>query len=312
MRQYLADDLIQVVRDRVVTGNASTEGTQDEDILRIINDEAIDRLYGAVLHSREEFYVKTVRVAVTPGTVRVRIPHRAMHGKVRDLFWLDANGSRYELLPCPREYRARISATATAATYPSGFYFEGNHIVLHPDNSTALAGTLEMSYFFRPGELVLSTNARQVVTVASGVLTLNDDVPSDWTTGLTYDIHSNFSGAEVKAWDLTASTVSASQITFASTDTDGSTFGTLAVAVGDWICKAEEAALPGLPKEWHPALAQAAVAAILETIDPERFQIATQVLDRTMERLYEAVKDRDESYTASINILDTPFLTGGW
>lgn len=310
MRQYLAEDIIQVVRDRVVTGSAATEGTQDEDILRIINDEALGRICNAVMHVREEYYVNTIRQTITAGTVRYRIPHRAMQGKIRDLFYLDSGGNRYKLLPIPREFRAGNISSASAETVPSGYYFEGNHIVLHPDTSTGLSGTLEISYHFRPGELVLSTGARQVASINSGVVVLNDDVPSTWTTWVTYDIHSPHSGAEIKAWDLTASVVSGSQITFSSTSTDGTGFGTLAVEVGDWVCLAEEAALPGLPREWHPVLAQAATAAILETIDPERFQLAVQGLERAIERMYEALHNRDESYAEAVSIRGSPFFGG--
>ena len=312
MRQYLAEDLIQVVRDRVVTGQAATEGTQDADILRVINDEALGRLYNAVMHCREEYYVHTTKQTMTAGTVRYRIPHRAMQTKIRDLFYWDASGNRCKLLPIPREYRANITSTSSNQTVPSGYYFEGNHIVLHPDTSTCLTGTLEIAYFFRPGELVLSTSARQITNVAGGLITVDDDVPSTWTALLSYDIHSPHSGAEIKAWDLTASVVSANQLTFASTAMDGSTSGTLAVEVGDWLCLAEEAALPGLPREWHPVLAQAAAAAILETVDPERFQLSVQVLERSIERMYAALSNRDDSYAEAINISGSPFLIGGY
>jgi hypothetical protein len=310
MRQYLAEDLIQVVRDRVVTGQAATEGTQDADILRIINDEALGRVCNAVMHVREEYYVNTIRQSITAGMVRYRIPHRAMQGKIRDIFYLDSDNNRYKLLPVPREFRAGNFKITSSESVPSGYYFEGNHIVLHPDSSTSISGTLEISYYFRPGELVLSTEARTVASINSGVIVLNDDVPAGWTTGETYDIHSPHSGAEIKAWDLTASAVSGSQITFSSTSMDGSVFGTLAVEVGDWVCLAEEAALPGLPREWHPVLAQAATVAILETIDPERFQIAVQGLERSIERMYEALHNRDESYSEAVYVTGSAF-TGG-
>lgn len=311
MRQYLAEDLIEVVRDKAALGSSVTEGTTDEDILRHLNDEALTRIYNAVMHVREEYYVRTESVPVVSGAVRYRIPHRAMQSKLREVFWVESDGSRWEIFPKPRSDRAFFSGYPSSLNRPVGFYFEGNHIVLMPDTATSMAGSLLVAYYQRPGELVLSTSARQVVSVASGVVTVDSEVPADWTTGVTLDFHSNFSGAETKAWDITPSLISGSSLTCTVANVDGSIQGRYAVEPGDWVSMSETAALPAIPREWHPVLAQAAVVSIMETIDPERYPQSAAALDKSIERMYIAATSRDDGYAPAIPLSGSVFFSGG-
>ena len=134
-----------------------------------------------------------------------------------------------------------------------------------------------MSYFFRPGDLVTSSNYRIVegVNLTTKTLTLNSNVLATWTTGKKYDVHSAESGAEIKLWSASVTTASAKTLIF--TDAiDGSREGTAAVEVGDYVTLENEAAIPALPRELHPALAQAAARTSGPARSPPSCQRATR------------------------------------
>jgi hypothetical protein len=85
---------------------------------------------------------------------------------------------------------------------------------------------------------------------------------------------------------LAATGVAGTAITFPSPAAlDGSVFGTVAVAVGDYVCKANEAALIQVPEDLIPALAQAVALRIaISDGDTEMAKLHSSMLqDETME-----------------------------
>lgn len=314
-RLYTGEELIAIVRQRVPLNDANTEGTTSPDILNVLNEEALTSLYSVVMRAREEYFVASELITISSATSRYRINPRAMHQKIRDLIYRPDSTTRHRLHRIQRDFRARYGVNENTST-PSGYDFEGNHILLFPDVGAQFSGQLEVSFFFRPGEIDLSTNCRivQSVNPATGLITMTDDVPLTWTTALRYDFHSPYSGAEIKAWGLAASAVGGTgtedKATFAIADVNGSTYGRYAVEAGDWCCVSEKAALPGLPREYHPALAQACVCRYKESRDPEGYQVSIQELQATIQRLYDATVQRDEGENMSVPILNSPHLGG--
>jgi hypothetical protein len=311
-RKYTAEELIDIVRARAGMGDAETEGTTDTDILNVLNEEAQCTLYPVVQRAREEYFLTRERTSLVSTRALYRIPTRAMQMRMKAVIFVDTSGNRNHLLQIPVANQAEFASTDTSTTDPIGYSIEGNYIRLLPIDATGWSGTLEVLYFLRPGEIVLSTACRQITNVSSGVVTIAAS-PTTWTTGDTYDVHSGSSGAELKAWDLTCSAinVATTEFTFTATDIDGSTTGRLPVAIGDWLCLSETAALPGLPRELHPVLAQAASCRFLESTDPERFQVANAELQALLKRQYELFSDRDESDQVAVGVWNSPHLIGG-
>jgi hypothetical protein len=141
-------------------------------------------------------------------------------------------------------------------------------------------------FFFRPGELVLSTACREitVVNLATKTITIASS-PATWLTSDKFDIHSGSSGAQIKQWDLTPTGDPKTTTTITFNESLGSSTGRQDVEVGDWVCLAQEAALPGIPREHAPILAQATVVRVLGAIgDAELAQFEERKLNRMMER----------------------------
>ncbi len=264
-RKFTAEELIAKVRDEARIPNTGSTGSEDQDILNRINEFLLAELYPAVMETQENYFVRTPATTLVASTSRYRIPARAMYQKARDIRLVDSDGNVVRVLThIPDGDIDERYGSADASNSPSGFYLEGNEVVLWPPIGGSPDEILHIPFYFSPGELVLSTAVRIIESVDSTTsVTLTAEAPTAWTITDTFDAHSPNSGAEVKVWDRSVSVVSGTTITFSSV-IDGSVQGDIALAAGDYICLAGEAGLPGIPKELHPAAALGAACVILE------------------------------------------------
>jgi len=252
--KYTGDELVESARNLVSVANTASTGTKDTDILRHLTEALRSKIVPDIIRKREEYLAITVRIAMSGSETQYRIPSRAIANRLRDIYFYDGSNRR-KIDPIPREELHIYESTGTS--YPAGYYIQGNYICLVPTVAT-YSGSLEVGFYFRPGDLVLEASAGQVTVINGSVVTLGN-LPSAWSTSDTFDAHSQESGAEIKVWDATVSNVDAvnKQLTFSS-NIDGSDFGTKAIAVDDWVCLAGEAVVPAIPKELHPMLVEAA------------------------------------------------------
>lgn len=281
-RQFLAEELIATIQKNGGFANVESEGTSEDDLLNFLNEESLG-IYAEITKLHEDYFVITEQLQTSVDKNKYRIPHRAMFGKLRDIQGMSSQGSYYRMDQIARENMP--SYGSLPGGFPSTYFLEGNHICLWPPINTADA-SLVVSYMFRPGELTYSTNCRQVLSVSptTGVVVMSDDAPTGWLATDQYDIHDSKSGAGIKNWNITPTTLVGDTITFAATAVDGSLLGKFPVEVGDWVCQAETAALPGIPRELHPILVQAVIVRIMERKDPEAWQVSRQELDRQLAR----------------------------
>lgn len=279
---YTSDDILASARNRGAAGDTGSLGWTDADLLRYATEILWLKICPTLMRLREEYFAMSTRLATSPNTSRYRLPSRALAQKLRNIFHVEASGDRRRIDPVPVE---TLELYNDSSNTPAGYYLEGSDIVLVP-SASGISGSIEFSFYFRPGSLVLTSAARQVTAVVSPtVLEVGSAFPAAFTTSKLYDVHSQESGAEVKSFDLAATTIASSapfRITF-STAVDGSVFGTRAAKVGDWICLAEEAVIPGCPKEWHPLLCEAMGATISAgagDIDLAKHQLQEFAADR--------------------------------
>lgn len=260
---YTSDDLLEAVKNSGMVPEAQSLGCEDQDILDHLSAVLQSMIALELIKIREEYYVVTERIAAA---TEVRIPHRAMGLKLRDLVYVEGS-DRQRLTPIAREDLDAYDSPEGV----EGFYIEGGYIKLVAP--TTVGGYLEVSYFMRPNDLVPNTEARRVTNVSGSIVTLDSAVPDSWTTADTFDIHSSYSGAELKVWDAAASAVGAApdtdKITF-TTVISGATYGTHAVAVGDWVCLAGESVIPALPRELHPVLVRGACLRLAEAFGDQQ------------------------------------------
>ncbi len=308
-RLFTANEIINAARQKAMLPDTDALGTTDQDLLDWVNEYLFDELIGRVLEVKEEYFIRSQRTTLAANTSRYRINPRAMFQKLRDLRHLNSDDVyQNDLLHLvPGKIGQLADAATGTATRPEAFYLEGNEIVLWPSMGGSPDGKLEQVFPFRPGEIVLIANCRKVLTVDSTtMITLDESKPTAWTTANIFDIHSPSSGAEVKAWDKGASTVTGSSITFTSV-IDGTLSGEQAVAAGDYVCLAGEAALPGLPVEMHPILGQAAACAIAEALgDQSMLKVYVARLEKKVKVALDAMQPRVEGRPR--HVTGTPYI----
>lgn len=267
--QYTAEELISLIRTRAGISSKG-EGTRDEDILGYLNAEGL-LFVAELLQAHEEYLTVTDRVPLTART-RYPIPHRALFRKLRDAVLVDPSGSPVPIDMVNREDAPWAIASRCGAT---GIFVESNYVNLAGSYS---GGWLDLVYYFRPGQLVMSTACRRVLAVTAGAMTLDAVVPSTWSTLTRFDIHSSNSGGEPKNWSLVAASILGAQVVFQESDVDGSLPFRYPVERGDWVCLEEQAALPGIPREMHPLLAQKVVCRFLEKKDRAAYEVSRNEL----------------------------------
>lgn len=298
-RLYTADQIVSSARDKSQVPDSGASGTQDQDVLDLVNDWLFDELIGEIFEVKEEYFVVADRIPVVAGLSRFRVDSRAMYQVERDIRYVNSDGNFEpritQFIPGKID---QFAIDSSKSARPRGFYVQGNDIILWPEIDGTAGGSMEHAFPFRPGEMVLLAACRKIVSVtpATNTITVDTAVPGSWSVLNLFDVHSPFSGAEIKSWDKTAITVSGTTIVFGST-IDGAVFREKAFAVGDYVCLAGEAALPGVPVEFHPIVAQAGAVALTEKFgDPQHYQMLKARLDqkmaKAMKHLYPRVQGK--------------------
>jgi hypothetical protein len=307
-KAYTGEEILESLRNLAMAPSTGALASRDKDLLVHVDEATRGYLIPRLLNLREDYFVRRQRSSVAAGQVTVRLSPRALFQKLRDLWWV-SDGDRSKLDPIPEEEIDEHSSTGTGAGAPSGYIIEGNDIRLFPDSAATFDGELEQVFFFRPGDLVLSTAARQVLSVdlVLKTATLASAPPAGWGASNTFDVHSKHSGAEPKVWDEAAA-IAGSVLTFTD-PIDGTAFGTKAVEIGDWVCLAGEAALPGVPIEIHGLMARAGALQAAESIgDAQQVQVHGAILEKYLGEITKAMEVRVEG--RPVRIGRGGFLTG--
>jgi hypothetical protein len=248
MRAFNTTRLVEQVTAR---GSLATGDFEDQEILDIAYDCLISDLVPLIITLREDFFVRTNSQTVTANQANYPIPSRAAGMVLRDIKLLTGTDVK------PLFRIAREDVITTVASEPTSFYIEENNVVLYPTPSST-TGTLKLSYFLRCPALVEVTACGEIETIDTGTNTITGSFPSTWTTAETFDFVSGSQGYENMDQDRTASSVSTSSITFGAALPTG-------LAVGDYICLAEESCFVQLPQEAHNLLVYMTVEACLES-----------------------------------------------
>ena len=300
MKNYTLDKLIESVKTRIPISNTESSGTDDSSITLHLNESMVEIILPFLIKVREEYLVKTELIPIVANTSRYVIPTRAVANKLRDVMFRDrsSNPNRISLARIDRGKISEMDGLGAAAN-ATAFYMEGDHLVLIPTMNASPNGSLEISYFFRPGELVGSDYYRLITAVdlVNGTVTVAT-TPSGWDTTKKYDIHGPNSGAEIRRWDLNATNVGANIFTF-DQSMDKSEYKD-PVQVGDYLVLADTSALPSIPNELQPVLIQAAVCKIAEARGDEMWQTHNQRLKDMMEGQLFLIDDRVEGKSQKI------------
>ena len=294
---YTASELIESIKVRAAVPEAQNT-FEDEDILRFANEEMDLVLIPAIQNTREEFYVYTEPNLAIPNSNRIKIPYRAIGGKVRDLRLSGSNNTVSAPLDwvAPEQREDYMVETTGMDGQFRGFYIEAGDIVLLPRNGTSNGATLSLSYYLKPNELVVDSKVATIIDVGvddSGNRTIYvDQVPDNIQVGSKIDFIEYLPQYKTRGFDIIVVNTNeiANTITISADDVPDN------LEVGDYINTATETFVVQAPPELHPMLAQAVACRILEALGfQDQLNAANNKLDRMSKAILNIIETRVES-----------------
>jgi hypothetical protein len=283
------DELIKTILRRASIPTDQSTFT-DEDIIEIANEEMDMNVVPVVLRVHEEYYVNYEDIALESGKRRYKIPYRAIGNKLREIHYIDQNGTAYTMARVSHEDLPDFS-NSYSYSKPLSFVVENDHVRLVGD-VTNNGGSLRMYYYLRPNELV---DVDRVATIAAintstGDVTFNV-MPTNFDASLCYDFIASKTPNQIIDYDVVPTAVDTvtKTITF-----DPATLPDT-LEVGDYVAVCEETHIPQLPNELIPILAQRVAIKCLESMgDTEALMNAERQLKELENHAYTLIDSRVE------------------
>lgn len=289
---YTSDDLISAVRMRCQLPSATNDGKfTDANILELAYEELLTNVLPEIRKARGNYYVKAADYAVASGVASYAIPSRAQGASLRDVTFINSDGTGFSLPELPLEDIDYYN-TSGSTWWSTAFCYciQNNSVVLRPEPTQE--GTLRLRYYDRPGRLVVNSSAMQITSITPGVNTLlGGDVPATWTTSNKFDILAASPTFDDYAESLTPAAVTpgaGGSIAFPGA-LDAS------IAVGDWVALETESPVVQLTVELQPVLASATCVRVLEALgDGGATQIAESLFQRQMRQAVAHIQPRND------------------
>lgn len=293
---WTTDDIVTAVKDEYVhpTGSDIT----DEQLLTILREEMFTILLPLINNTRGAYFETVVD---TPATTSAGypIPPRAIGNRVVNVSVVDPGGNEYLLPIVDYTDPAAQSYSSGTSARPSA-YIRNNKIILNPPLTQGY--TLRQIIYLRPGDLILTADARQVVSKTSTSITLSSAL-TGLSTGTLFDIVANNPPFPYHKYDISG-TVSGSTISGLSNLDD--------VAVGDYVCLAGFSPIPQIPYELHPVLMQLAASRVVGRLgDAKGKQLLQQAAQAMMANMIENMKPRVANQPQRIVNLESPTVGYG-
>lgn len=283
---WTTTELLAEARSRALApvSSSSAPGWQDADLLRMANAEVPVLAKNLRLKKAGMFNVAR-DTAFTAGTASYRVHTRALHGAAAVIQLVDSNGAvtGFEKWTEPD----LEGVTPTTAGTPKAYLWRGNSLVFYPvPDSTSYS--YRLVYPRRPNKLVSSatTVVGVVESKSSTQVVLTAAAPSTFTTSTPLDFIQAGPPFDSLADDKTPTVIASDTLTFTSGDIPS------ALAVGDYVCLAEEAPVLQMPVEAFFVLAHR-VAMKLAQGDSALLRDLTRELPALEADLYGGLADRD-------------------
>jgi hypothetical protein len=291
---YLTEDLVASVKRRCLAP-ASQKTFQDADIIALLNEEMQISLVPDLLSIRGDYFLKSKEVSIAASTTRYPITERAIGNALKDVAYRGTSGS--SPLPLSR-LTVRDCLGNAEGGEPSGYYVEGDEIVLNATPSTA-TGSIIQWYYSRPNELVPTADCAKITAVSSlggtTTFTVDTDISSSVLVGSKVDFLNSVSPYLLWSENATVTAITATTIAVATTEVDNEA-GSVAPGVDDYICAARTANIVQLPEEYHPILCQMVAARIMEALgDMQKLQAVNIKLSEMRKQALTLVANRVES-----------------
>lgn len=279
----------------------SQNAFSDDDIIFLLNEQMKADILPTIFSAREDYFLSFDRLSLVSGLDHYSIPKRAVGNALKDLWILDNSGNRIRTLP--RTTVHDLPYYIAQARNASVFLLKGDEIVLFPVPSES-GGFVEVWYFLRPNDLVLTTSTAKITAIGTDglntVFTVDTDLTSSISAGTMLDVIDHQSPFLLWNRDIACQTISSTQVAVLTSSIINEV-GTVEAGVGDIISIATQSNVPMIPEEFHPILAQSVAVRLLEAIgDLNKLQLATATLERMKSAGIKMIQNRVESELQTI------------
>ena len=178
---YTSDDLIAAVQRSINIPLYQLTYT-DEDILAFATEELFLAQVPSIMQFHEEYFVYEQEVTLVASKSKYPIPSRAIGMKLRDVFFKDANDNLIEMNKVNPDDKAHFQDKGSSSSEPVHYYLQNNSIVLVPDVSANVTGSLVYTYYLRPNSLVKNERAvicesfSKNITITNGSIVAGDTI----------------------------------------------------------------------------------------------------------------------------------------
>lgn len=289
---YTSDDLIDdiLLLGHVPLGNNTfTSAT----ILRLATLEMQTPIAAQILATRGNYYM-TYEDQEIVSTGLYDIPPDCVAGALVNVELV--NGPTIIPVNLIEESEQFSTIAPTSTSY--GFFMRGNQVQILP---TPNVGVARFWYSKRMSDLILTTKAAQVATVAGNVITV-DSLPSTIVQGSYID-----GCGDKPPFNILGSGI-ITNIASLTITLDGEITGLLP---GDWLALNNQTPIPQLPVEYRLVLAQSVVVKIYELQGYlDKMAVAQKKLDQYLKNISSLITPRVKSQTKVISPVNGGFLSG--
>lgn len=291
---YTSDDLVSAVRVRCQLPSATNDGKfTDANILELAYEELLTNVLPEIRKARGNYYVKSADYAVTSGVASYAIPSRAQGASLRDVTFINSDGTGFSLPELPLE-DIDYYKTSGSTWWSTAFCYciENNSVLLRPEPTQD--GTLRLRYYQRPGRLVGAAEAMQITSITpfGAVTVLAGDVPASWGVTNTFDVIAASPTFDSLSEQLTPTGVTTGvggNIIFTAAELNSG------IQVGDWVALETESPVIQLTVELQPVLTSATCVRVLEALgDGPATQIAESLFQRQMRQAVAHIQPRND------------------
>lgn len=283
---YLSTDLAAAVQRRAAI--PASQSTFSPTALYALGDEEIrSKLVPLVCRNIEDFYTQFLDYPITAGQAAYNIPTRAIAGALRDVQIIQASDTEsrtpLERL-APEDLYSSVGGNYRFTIKKTGFYLQGNQVMMYPAPTMTSPNLLRLSYYCRPNQLVDPTACGQILSIntSTNTVVLASSAPSTFTTASALD----FIGAKPHFDWLIQDAVPAS-IGTTTVANDTLVFSVAipsALAVGDYVCLSGQSCVVQVPVELQPLLIQYVTVRVLSAQgDQQALQAAIAELGKLEE-----------------------------
>lgn len=288
-----ADSLLTGLKRRI-TIPAAQPLLENGDFLAMADEEIRDFIVPKIVAAREDFFVTSSTESCVASQANYYMPERVLARGLRDLKMYDSD-DREGTIRSLQEIAIEEEHLYSSDGEPLYYYYKGDQIIIKgtPDDTT---WTIEWWWEEPPSSLVLLEDVGIVASKTSTIVTCTAAVDTDvFSAGVIVDFIRGKSGHSTLAIDKTVTTVSGTDLTFAT--------GLIpsALVAGDYVSIRKTSPVIQLPDQAGSLVELRTCKRILEAIsDFEAADRMAKDIDKAEESLLAVIRPRNRGETTKI------------